>query len=331
MNRIVFISSTYDDLKEYRRKAWEVLRTFAADVRGMEEFGARKETPLDTCLAEVAQCDVFVGIVGFRLGSVDEESGKSFTQREYEKAYELKKDVRIYLMDDSTATVPARFVDRDDRHARLEDFKRLLRDRHTVSIFVSADDLGKRLEKDLRELLSSRVPEVIGSRDEFVESADIIRKFLLVPGQYSGQQIRIVVKVLGQPFPASRDICQAFQLSFGRTVGVRVLIQTPEGFDRSGLEELYARGEDMAQLLVPVNSSLDVYADLQFADKRIDRVEARFKSESGAYATISTAALTAAQVGLQPYYHEADSKVALLLSHVVPKPADAKHPEESAG
>ncbi len=332
MNRIVFISSTYEDLKECRRKAWEVLRAFAADVRGMEEFGARKEGPLETCLAEVEQCDVFVGIIGFRLGSVDEESGKSFTQREYERAYELKKDLRIYLMDDSIAVVPARFVDRDERHVRLEDFKRLLRDRHTVGSFASADDLAKRLDKDLRQLLSSRAPQVTGPGDDFVDSADTISKFLLVPGQYSGQQVRVVVKVLGPPFPASRDICQAFQLSFGRTVGVRVSIQSPKGFERSGLDELYARGEHVARLLVPVNSSLDVYADLQFSDRRIDRVEARFKSESGAYASmLSTSVLTPTQLGLQPYYHEADSKVALLFSHVVGKPAPGDRREGSAG
>lgn len=323
MNRSVFISSTYEDLKDYRRKAWEVLRTFAADVRGMEEFGARKEAPLETCLAEVDQCDVFVGIIGFRLGSVDTESGKSFTQREYERAYELQKELRIYFMDDNTALVPARFVDRDERHLRLDDFKRLLRDRHTVAMFGSPDDLANRLDKDLRQLLTAREPQMADQGDEFAESADTIRKFLLIPRQYSGRQVRVVVKVLGDAFPASREICDAFQLSFGRTVGVRVSLQTPNDLQNAGLDEMYARGEQVAQLCVPISSLLDVYADLQFADRQIGRVAARFKSESTAYAVVSTAAVNLA--GFQSFHYKADSKIALLLSEVVTRlPPDSE-------
>jgi hypothetical protein len=320
MNKSVFISLTYEDLRECRRKAWEVLRSFAADVRGMEKFGARKEAPLETCLAEVDQCNIFVGIIGFRLGSIDCESGKSFTQWEYERAYKYNKDVRIYLMDDSTAIVPARFVDRDERHIKLEDFKHLLRDRHTVATFVSVDDLDKKLDKDLRSLLSSRESGVTGHQEDFAESADTISKFLLFPAQYSGKQVRVVVKVLSEPFPASGDICEAFQLPFGRTVGVRVSLQNPNGFEHSGLDELYARGEQGAQLMVPVDSSLDVFADLQFADMQIHRVAARFKSESGTRASMSTLPLMSTQLGFQPYHYDADAKVAMLFSQVVDKP-----------
>lgn len=55
MNRTVFISSTYDDLKQYRRAIWDLLENFEVNVRGMEQFGARKEAPLATCLTEVEQ------------------------------------------------------------------------------------------------------------------------------------------------------------------------------------------------------------------------------------------------------------------------------------
>lgn len=318
MKRSVFISSTYEDLKEYRRKAWEVLRTFAADIRGMEEFGARKEAALETCLAEVDQSDVFVGIIGFRLGSVDESSGKSFTQREYERAYELRKELLIYLMDERTALIPAQFVDRDERHLKLEDFKRLLRDRHTVATFGSAEDLEKRLQKDLARILTPQQSAIGTGGDEYQESADTLRKFLLVPKEYSDSQVRVVVKVTGEPFPASREVCDAFQLTFGRTVGVRVTIQQPNGFGNIGLEELFARGDQIAGLLVPSGTLLDVYADLQFADKRIGRVAARFKSESGVYFSAAVfSPLSTTHPGMEQYYHEADSKIALLLSEVI--------------
>jgi len=70
----VFISSTYKDLKEHRREVWDALKHFNVGVRGMEEFGARTAGALDTCLAEVEQSDVYVGIIAYRLGSIDTES-----------------------------------------------------------------------------------------------------------------------------------------------------------------------------------------------------------------------------------------------------------------
>lgn len=68
MKKVVFVSSTFEDLKNHRRKIWDLLEKFDVDVRGMERFGARKEAPLITYLSEVEQCDIFIGILGFRLG-----------------------------------------------------------------------------------------------------------------------------------------------------------------------------------------------------------------------------------------------------------------------
>ena len=66
MNKTVFISSTYDDLNQYRRAIWDLLEKFQVNVRGMEQFGARKEAPLATCLSEVEQSDIYLGVIAFR-------------------------------------------------------------------------------------------------------------------------------------------------------------------------------------------------------------------------------------------------------------------------
>lgn len=89
MQRTVFISSTYEDLKKHRRKVWDILEKYNVNVRGMEKFGARKETSLETSLAEVGVSDIYVGIIALRLGSINKETGKSITQLEYVRAYNL--------------------------------------------------------------------------------------------------------------------------------------------------------------------------------------------------------------------------------------------------
>jgi len=102
----VFISSTFKDLKEYRRHVWEALKGFDVIVRGMEEFGAHTRSPLDTCLAEVEDCDVYIGIIAYRLGSIEPNRKQPFTILEYEKAKDQNKEILIYLADDESATFP---------------------------------------------------------------------------------------------------------------------------------------------------------------------------------------------------------------------------------
>jgi hypothetical protein len=119
MNRTVFISSTYEDLKEYRRAIWELLESFKVNVRGMEQFGARTQAPLATCVSEVEISDIYLGVVAFRLGSIDQETGKSFTQIEYETAYERKKEILIYLVDENNSRFLVKYIDRDENRAKL--------------------------------------------------------------------------------------------------------------------------------------------------------------------------------------------------------------------
>jgi len=275
MNKIVFISSTYDDLKEYRRAVWELLEKFDVNVRGMEQFGARKEAPLATCLAEVEQSDIYLGVIAFRLGSIDSQSGKSFTQIEYERAYELNKEIRTYLVDEQNARFAIQHIDRDDKRTKLEAFKALLRERHTIESFTSVDDLKEKLGRDLKRLLTQKQVEE-SNADEYIASKHVIDRFLLTPKQFSGREVRVCVKFKGKPFPASKKLCAAFNLEFGETIGRTIEIVKPEGYKNSGLDELYSSSKHADTIINPPNlSQLDLCAKLQFADKEVASVSAR--------------------------------------------------------
>ncbi len=63
MNRSVFVSSTYEDLKEHRKAVWDLPGSYDVQMRGMERFGDRTNDALSTCLTECEQSDVYVGIV----------------------------------------------------------------------------------------------------------------------------------------------------------------------------------------------------------------------------------------------------------------------------
>lgn len=280
--KTVFVSSTFTDLEAHRRKVWEVIEEFDVHIRGMERFGARKEAPLQTCINEVEQSDIYVGIVGYRIGSIHKEKGLSFTQLEYERAQDLELETLIYLIDDD-AEVKAKHIDRGAEREKLESFKATLKERHTIDTFVSAADLEQMIRRDFRRLLGSPMESSDQKtlEDEFSESKTTIEKFLLVPKAVSGREVALEVKTKGEPFSASREICDAFNLDFGATVGISIDIERPEGFAKSDLSYLFMSAKNLDSFW-PVGSGEQrlVYAKLQFTEKEIGKVRTRFKSKT---------------------------------------------------
>ncbi len=276
MKKAVFISSTFEDLKTHRRKIWDLLEKFDVDVRGMERFGARKEAPLTTCLSEVEQCDIFVGILALRLGSIDEGSGKSFTQREYERAYELNREILIYMIDEKDSLVSLPNIDFDEKREKLIAFKSILRDRHTVDFFVSEDDLAEKLKRKFDELLSSKGPKSDVSADEYENSKKLIGKFLLLPKVYSGRVIKLKVDFLDNPFPASKSLCSNFNLEYGKTIGVKVKIKAPL-LENDAIEYVFIDEGNLGDFFsLQQNNDVEVYGKLQFSENRIEELKANF-------------------------------------------------------
>jgi hypothetical protein len=66
----IYLSATYSDLKEFRDAVYDVLRMLRHDVIAMEDYVATDAYPLHKCLADVAACDIYIGLVGWRYGYV---------------------------------------------------------------------------------------------------------------------------------------------------------------------------------------------------------------------------------------------------------------------
>lgn len=151
MTQSIFISSTYHDLIPYRESVWEVLSDLDFTIKGMEKFGARKSCPLNTCLLEVSKSDVYIGILAYRYGSIDIDTGKSFTQLEYEKALSLNKEILIYILDNSGYIQP-KHIDFGENAIKLDQFKKELQKNHTVDFFKDPIDLKIKIYEKLKEL-----------------------------------------------------------------------------------------------------------------------------------------------------------------------------------
>jgi hypothetical protein len=93
----VFISSTYDDLKKERAIIYETTIGNGCLPIGMEAFPASDDAPLDYIKKMIDLADYYVLILAGRYGSIDKESGKSFTELEYEYALAKKKPILAFL------------------------------------------------------------------------------------------------------------------------------------------------------------------------------------------------------------------------------------------
>lgn len=278
MKKNIFISSTYIDLVDERKAVWSLLEVYEANIKGMEEFGARKETPLETCLNEVSQSDIYIGIIGLRLGSVESKTGKSYTQLEYERAVDEGKEILIYLLDEKNAKVYAEFIDFGEKREKLDQFKTILKEKHTIDTFKTENDLVTKLKKRLDELLNSSqiAPKVYNN---FEESNLLIDKFRLLPKTYSDYEILLKVKFeknIISPFPASQEVCETFGLKFGRTIGAPIEIIEPK-VKGEFVREIFINEDDVEFLFDTLeNEEYLILAVTQFSNTNIKSLKGNF-------------------------------------------------------
>src|SRR5260370_25631530 len=95
-----FVSSTFEDLKEYREQVIATLRKSGIQVDPMEEWTADPRAATAFCLDRLEGCDLCVLLVAFRRGFVPDGVTLSITQMEYNAARQRGIDVLVFLLDD---------------------------------------------------------------------------------------------------------------------------------------------------------------------------------------------------------------------------------------
>ena len=276
MKKTVFISSTFLDLQDERKEIWKALKKFNVIVKGMEEFGARPEDSLTTCLNEVEQSDIYIGIIGVRFGSIDKSSKKSYTQLEYEKALEFKKPVLIYLMDTENAKVVASHVDIKN-HEKLDIFKAKLKENHTVDFFKDSTDLVDKLNRQFKKYLDEKKDD-LKKADDYEQSNKVIKRFFLTPKTFSGREIKLQINIIGEPFPASQELCIKFGLDYGRTIGNRIKILKPVlNKSLNNFRFIFIENKQIDTFLeLDKEKDYDIYARILFHEDKISSLKTTF-------------------------------------------------------
>jgi hypothetical protein len=168
----VFVSSTSEDLREYRIAAREAVLAVGLRPEMMEYFAAAGGAPLTECLGRVSPCDVVVAIVAERYGWVPPDQptneAKSITWLECEHAAGRECELLVFFPADpnvwpkdkteafrladaaQNGTFTPKLADEVQRNiTRLKDFRKWLDTGQTRTTFTSPDDLKAKVTQAL--------------------------------------------------------------------------------------------------------------------------------------------------------------------------------------
>lgn len=168
----IFVSSSFEDLREHRAAAIRVLRQLGHEVLAMEDMIAGSAAPLTKVLEMVDRSEAYVGVFAWRYGympsSVDNpkpagttnlpavdgavDGQTSITHYEYLRAVQRKLPVMAFLLDERYPW-PPQWVDGFDKSApqapndadRIRALRQVLQQERVVSWFTTPTDLEARV------------------------------------------------------------------------------------------------------------------------------------------------------------------------------------------
>ena len=138
----VFISSTYIDLIEERRKVMDALLMADCIPAGMEAFVATDDEQFNVIKKVIDLCDYYILVIGRRYGSINPSTNQSYTEMEYEYAKSKGIPVLVFAID-TTITLPSNKIETDtNRIEKLTQFREKALNNRLASIWIDSGDLA---------------------------------------------------------------------------------------------------------------------------------------------------------------------------------------------
>ena len=140
----IFISSTYEDLKKERQALVGVALENNFIPVGMEQFHAAPTSQWNIITKMIDECDFYLLVIGGRYGSIDKETGISYTEKEYNYAKTKGLPVLVLIKESSAITENEKDTgdDKYDKMKKLDGFReRVKNDKNTVDFFTDLNSL----------------------------------------------------------------------------------------------------------------------------------------------------------------------------------------------
>ena len=193
----VFVSSTYTDLIEERQAAVQAILDTGHIPAGMELFKAGK-SQMETIRKWIDESDVYMLILGGRYGSIENESGSSYTELEYR--YALSKDMPVFaiVLEDSFLFTKAASMGKDnifekDNTGKYDTFKNFVKNQ-IVKFINNVDQISGKIHAQLNDLLNDTDYNLIGWIRADNNSNTLQRTMPSKIGNYTYQELVTIFK-----------------------------------------------------------------------------------------------------------------------------------------
>ncbi|MBW4498701.1 MAG: DUF4062 domain-containing protein [Scytonema hyalinum WJT4-NPBG1] len=146
------ISSTFMDLKEHRQQAILACLQEGVFPLAMETLSATNISPVKESLKLVDNADIYIGMFGYRYGTIPEGDELSITHQEYLQSCKRGIPRLIFFMDEQHP-LTIKMVDAGEKSKELNELRNLLQQDRVVSQFKSPEDLRGKIAASLRRYL----------------------------------------------------------------------------------------------------------------------------------------------------------------------------------
>lgn len=176
----VFISSTFEDLRNERQAVQDVIISSGDFPVQMESFPAVDEDQFAFIKALIAKCDYYVLIIGGRYGTPTED-GLSYTEKEYRYAAELRLPILVLLHGDRGNISANKSENTPDGKRRLDAFLKLAEKNRLRKTWTTLDGL-KLAVREALDYAKTTKPGVgwvrgdVAARVEVLEELNEVRK-----------------------------------------------------------------------------------------------------------------------------------------------------------
>lgn len=161
----VFVSSTYEDLREERQEVMHALLELDCIPSGMELFPAADEDQWTLIKGVIDECDYYILILGGRYGSVS-PSGVGYTEMEYKYALETGKPIISFLHKDPDSLPKKRTEKTEEGQTKFKEFRSLAQ-KKMCKFWETPQELGSVVSRSLI-MLQKKSPGIGWVRGDLV-------------------------------------------------------------------------------------------------------------------------------------------------------------------
>lgn len=148
----IFVSSTFTDLIAERQSAVEAILKAGHIPAGMELFTSSNKSQWEVIKRWINESDIYMLILGGRYGSIEPESGKSYTQLEYEYAQEIGKPLFAVVMNNEAKKELKATQIETENPEKLEEFRKTVLD-FMSAFFTDTKDIKLAIHESLNDII----------------------------------------------------------------------------------------------------------------------------------------------------------------------------------